>query len=98
MMESDHERDDREAREAMSVSMSSLGIAALRVQQGLLRILMAKGILSAEDAAVVYQYAADQCADNPQKPDLNRRAVAAAREVVLDLGEALLKESSQAKH
>ncbi len=97
-MESDHEKDDREAREAMSVSIGSIGIAALRVQQAMIRVLMTKNLLTVDDAAVVYQYAADNCADNPAKPDLNRRAVAAAKVIILDLGEEILKEATQRKN
>jgi hypothetical protein len=97
-MMTDHQEAEREAREAMSVSISSIGIAALRVQQAMIRVLMTKNLLTAEEAAVVYQYAADNCADNPAKPDLNRQAVAAAKTIILDLGEEILKEASQRKN
>lgn len=97
-MESDREKDDREAREAMAVSVGSMGIAALRLQQALVRVLMAKDLLSADDAAVVYQYAADNCTDNPAKPELTNRMVSAAKDILLDLGEEILKEASQPKN
>jgi hypothetical protein len=96
--ETKHQRREREAREVISVNISSLGISAIAIQQAIIRVLLAKGALSTEEVAVVFQYAADRCADNPQKPELNRRVAAAARQTILETGRSILDEASAPKH